>query len=209
MKKLLSVLLLSLTLPFAAAADKFEEGTHYEVISQAAPGKPEVTEYFSFYCPHCANFEPIMQSVEKHLPEGSAFNKVHVDFLRAASPEMQNTLARAYVIAEHQGKAHDLANAFFKHIHRDHKAFSSAADVRELTLSVGVSAETYDKAISSFSVVGAVKKMKKQQDELTEKRVLTSVPTLIVNGKYKIKMENLGSDTEANLQQLIAFLMAK
>ena len=103
MKKLLSVFALALMLPLAACADtasKFEAGKHYEVISEQASVKPEVKEYFSFYCGGCNAFEPIAQSVAKKLPDDVEFKKVHVDFIRAAAPEIQNALARAYLVAK-------------------------------------------------------------------------------------------------------------
>ena len=43
MKKLLSVVVLTLLLPFTALA-QYEEGKHYEVIAEQATAKPEVKE---------------------------------------------------------------------------------------------------------------------------------------------------------------------
>ncbi|GAD00455.1 periplasmic thiol:disulfide interchange protein DsbA [Agarivorans albus MKT 106] len=64
MKKLLIGLMAMLTLPMAIAAD-FKEGTHYDVIKQTATAKPEVIEFFSYYCPHCFKFEPVAESIKK------------------------------------------------------------------------------------------------------------------------------------------------
>ena len=55
MIKLLKAGLLALVLPMAAtsfAAD-YQEGVHYDVIAERATKKPEVKEFFSFYCPAC------------------------------------------------------------------------------------------------------------------------------------------------------------
>jgi protein dithiol oxidoreductase (disulfide-forming) len=211
MKKLLSVFALTLMLPLAACADaKFEEGKHYEVITEQATAKPEVKEYFSFYCGGCNAFEPIAQSVAKKLPDGVEFKKVHVDFIRAAGPELQNALARAYIVAKNLGKGDQVASAIFNQIHRNRAPFANENDIRSLVLVNDIDADTYDKAMKSFSVRGAANQMKKEQDELSNRRVLTGVPMLLVNGKYKINNAALDQrNFEAQLQELITFLLEK
>ena len=213
MKKLLSVFALALMLPLAACADtasKFEAGKHYEVISEQPSVKPEVKEYFSFYCGGCNAFEPIAQSVAKKLPDGVEFKKVHVDFIRAASPELQNALARAYLVAKNLGKGDQVASAIFNQIHRARAPFANEKDIRNLVLVHDIDGETYDKAMKSFSIRGAANQMKKEQDELSNRRILTGVPLLIVNGKYKINNAALNPrEMEAELQQLIDYLLKK
>ncbi len=211
MKKLLSVFALAMLLPLAACADdKFQQGKHYDVIAETTTAKPEVKEYFSFYCGGCAAFEPIAQSVAKKLPDGVEFKKSHVDFIRGASPDVQNALARAYLVAKSAGKGDQIASAIFNQIHRNRIPFANENDIRSLVLIHDVDAETFDKAMKSFSVRGAANQMKREQDELSERRVLTGVPMLVVNGKYRIHNEALNQrNFEAELQQLISYLLEK
>lgn len=213
MKKLLSVFALTLMLPLAACADangKFEQGKHYEVITEQATAKPEVKEYFSFYCGGCNAFEPIAQSVAKKLPQDVEFKKVHVDFIRAAGPELQNALTRAYIVAKNLGKGDQVASAIFKQIHVNRAPFANENDIRSLVLLHDIDAETYDKAMKSFSVRGAANQMKKEQDDLSNRRALTGVPMLLVNGKYKINNAALDQrNFEAELQELISYLLEK
>ncbi|MBU1310057.1 MAG: thiol:disulfide interchange protein DsbA/DsbL [Gammaproteobacteria bacterium] len=211
MKTLLSAAVLALLLPLAACAEaKFEQGKHYEIIAETTSAKPEVKEYFSFYCGGCNAFEPIAQSVAKKLPDDVEFKKVHVDFIRAAAPEIQNALARAYLVAKNLGKGDQVASAIFNQIHRARAPFSNENDIRNLVLIHDIDGETYDKAMKSFSVRGAANQMKKEQDELSERRVLTGVPMLIVNGKYRIINEALDRrNMETELQQLISYLLEK
>ena len=209
MKKIFALLAMALLLPLAQAA-QFEEGKHYEVIAGPGTAKPEVKEYFSFYCGGCNAFEPIAQSVAKKLPAGVEFKKSHVDFIRAASPEIQNALARAYLVAKSLGKGDAVASAIFNQIHRSRVPFTNENDIRSLVLLHDIDGETYDKAMKSFSVRGAANQMKKEQDDLSNRRVLSGVPMLIVNGKYKINNAALSNkNMEAELQQLIAFLLEK
>ena len=211
MKKLFSVFALALLLPLAACAnDKFEQGKHYDVIAETTTAKPEVKEYFSFYCGGCNAFEPIAQRLAKKLPENVEFKKSHVDFIRAASPDIQNALTRAYLVAKNLGKGDQVANAIFNQIHRARAPFANENDIRNLVLIHDIDGETFDKAMKSFSVRGAANQMKKEQDALSERRVLTGVPMLVVNGKYRINNAALDQrNIEAEMQQLITYLLEK
>lgn len=48
--------------------------------------------------------------------------------------------------------------------------------------------------MKSFSVISQAKKEKKIQDFLSENRHLTSVPTMVINGKYLIDSKSLDRD---------------
>jgi len=210
MIKRAAILLLSVLLPLSVQADQFEQGKHYEVISEQATARPEVKEYFSFYCGGCNAFEPVAQSIAANLPDNTPFKKVHVDFIRAASPDIQNMLARAYLVAKKLDKGDEVASAIFNRIHRSRMPFTNEADIRSLVLLHGIDGDTYDKAIKSFSIMGAAKQMKKEQNELSESRILTGVPMLVVNGKYKINNAALDNrNLQQEMQQLINYLLEK
>lgn len=63
MKKLFALFSM-LMLSLSAQAAQFNEGEHYKVLDLEASNKPVVTEFFSFYCPHCNSFEPIIQQLK-------------------------------------------------------------------------------------------------------------------------------------------------
>ena len=79
MKKILSLIVM-LCMPLMACSAEYKAGEHYTVVDDKVSKKLEVREYFSFYCPHCFNFEPIMANVKKDLPADAAFEMNHVDF---------------------------------------------------------------------------------------------------------------------------------
>ncbi len=210
MKKWLVAAVAAMLLPLAVSASNFEQGKHYQVIAEQKTAKPEVKEYFSFYCGGCYAFEPIAQSLAKNLPEGIEFKKSHVDFIRAASPEIQNALARAYVSAKNLGKGDQMATAIFNQIHRSRVPFRSEDDLRSLAQINDIDGDTFDKAMRSFPVRGAVGQMSREQAALTESRVLTGVPMLVVNGKYKIINESLDQrNFQAEMQALVNYLLSK
>lgn len=187
MKKLLG-LFAALVISASSFAVELEENVHYQVIDKKSKGtaKPEIKEFFSYYCPHCMTFEPLAKSLKKRADaEGYKFVKSHVDFLRQAGPEIQMMLTKALVTSE-KLNAPQVNDAIFNYIQNQRAAITSEKDVRNLFVINGVDGEKFDKVFNSFAVVAAAKKMKKEQDSLASKRILTGVPTFIVNGKYKI-----------------------
>ncbi|KGJ95977.1 thiol:disulfide interchange protein DsbA/DsbL [Thalassotalea sp. ND16A] len=191
MKKFISMIFVALLVPFASQAADYKEGTHYSVVNEKVSAKPEVREYFSFYCPHCLRFEPLMKDIAKSLPAGSSFEKNHVDFLRAASPEVQFNITKALVVAMQMPQKETLVAAMFDAIQVQRKPLASTAELRKLFESVGADGEKFEKLMSSFGVNSKAKQMKKFQDEMTRKGAITGVPTIIVNGKYKVEAGGL------------------
>ena len=78
MKQLLFAFTLLLSASFANASDKFNEGEHYQVLNTTQSANTKVVEFFSYYCPFCYNFEPIVAELKKSLPEGTPLNKVPI-----------------------------------------------------------------------------------------------------------------------------------
>lgn len=210
MKTLFALLVATVLLAAPAHAQTFVEGKHYEVIAEQGTDKPELKEYFSFFCGGCASIEPVVQQISDNLPQGTQFKKVHVDFVRGASPEVQNTLARAYIVADALDRGHAFSTAVFNHIHRQRQQIRNDNDVRTIAMGVGITAEEYDSRINSFPVRMGATVMRNEQNELSRSRVLTGVPTFVINGKYKINNSNLdGRNFASELEQLVDYLLQK
>ena len=70
--------------PVSQAAQTWAEGTNYDVLNPAqrtnvAAGKVEVMEVFSYGCPGCNQFQPVMAALEHSLP-----SKAQMVFLPAS-----------------------------------------------------------------------------------------------------------------------------
>jgi len=207
LKRFLALLLL---VPGLVLASQYEAGKQYEVLTTPATEKPEVVEFFSFFCPHCKAFEPYIQQLERSLPKGQKLTRNHVDFLRAASPELQQELAKAFVVADHAGQGDQISNAIFRYIHEQRASFNSVQDIRSLMLVNDIPAMVFDAGMVNPDVTMAVKTMKERQDFYSKAEVLRGVPTLIVNGKYRVIMAGLDKDNfQSDLNGLIAYLLAK
>ena len=65
MKKIFASLAFILAIALPAQAKDFKEGEHYDVIAKQASASPQVAEYFSYFCPHCYSFEPIVLQLKQ------------------------------------------------------------------------------------------------------------------------------------------------
>ena len=209
MQKLFMVLLMPLlAFSMTAFAEKYTEGKQYTQVNETVSAKAEVREYFSFYCPHCLRFEPFMETVKKSLPEGVNFERNHVDFLRAASPEIQAMLTKSVVVAELLDMDKKLVGAVFNYIQVQRAVITSEKDIRNIFVLNGADGDKFDKLMKSFSVNSKAKSLKMNQETMAKKGVLTGVPTIIVNGKYRINSKELDKNNfELDYQNLIKYLL--
>ena len=209
LKPLLVLLMPLLAFSITACAEQYTEGKQYSKVSETASKKIEVREYFSAYCGHCFKFEPFMHEVKKNLPEGASFERNHVDFLRGASPKIQQMITKAVVVAEQLGNDDKLVGAIFNYIHVQRAVITSVKDLRNIFVLNGADGEKFDKLMKSFSVNSQAKMMKKYQENMTAKKALTGVPTIIINGKYKINNDKLDKNNfEQDFQNLVKYLLA-
>ena len=202
---IIAVSLFAITI--SAQASKFEEGKHYTVISEQGTNKPELREYFSYYCPTCRAYEPYLSDFEKALPSGAKLEKTHVDFMGHTSAETQFMLSKALIIAEKTGVAKKFSSAVFKYIQTDRAKFDSEKDVRNIFVLSGGDGAKFDNGMKSFSIVSQAKRNKRTQDKLSAARQLTAVPTMVVNGKYLINSKALDNKNFfAEYTALVAYL---
>jgi thiol:disulfide interchange protein DsbA len=208
-KILKSVLLMPLlALSVNVAATQYTEGEQYTKVNETVTKKKEVREYFSVYCGHCFKFEPIMHGLKKSLPKDATFERNHVDFLRGASPKIQQMITKSIVVAEQLENSDKLVGAVFNYIHVQKAVITSEKDLRNIFVLNGADGDKFDKLMKSFSVNSKAKSLKKYQENMTAKRVLTGVPTIIVNGKYKVDATKLDKNNfEQDYQNLVKYLL--
>jgi thiol:disulfide interchange protein DsbA len=206
MKKLLLLLSITLLMPLQACAqEKWREGTHYKVISEQATEKKEVLEFFSFWCPHCFNSEPLVKEIKTKLADDVEFKKVHVNFMGFTSAAIQDDATKAMMVARELDKADELNQAIFKYIHESRSAITGLSDLKNIFVVNGVEPDEFDKMISSFGVKSRLNMNNKTIQQYKEH--VSSVPNFIVNGKYQATFtRDMGLD---EMVDLIVFLSNK
>lgn len=175
----------------AAAKTEWKEGEHYIVLAKPTPpasGKVEVTEVFSYACPHCAHFQPYADQLKSKLPAGVTFGYMPVVFNPSWEP-----LARAFYVAQSLGVLDKTHQALFDALHRDHKPLRSIEDLAGFYAAHGVDPKTFVSTAQSFVVEGNLS----QGRERAMAYQIESTPTLVVNGKYRLDAASAGGQGQA------------
>ena len=174
-----------------AHAQQFQEGTHYQRISGPdvpdADGTIEVVEIFSYTCPHCKNFEAHLGPWHEQLPENVDFRRVPIPLGRGGEPYV-----RAYYAAEVLGILDQSHEALFRALHDERRQFRSMGDLAEFHAQFGVEAEEFESTAESFPVATRMRR----GNASAGKWQVRSTPTLVINGKYRIKPRQGGSFEE-------------
>ncbi|MEQ5835681.1 thiol:disulfide interchange protein DsbA/DsbL [Marinobacter sp. NFXS9] len=193
-----------LLLPLAATAQaaQFQEGQDYERLSSPLPTQNpdhiEVTEVFWYGCPHCYAFKPLIE-------DWAAKKADDVDFVLvpAALGRTWDVHARAFYTTKAMGvfdKTHDL---LFDALARDHKRLNNGEKIADFLADHGVDKDAFLKTFNSFGVNA---KMQQAEAYVRGARI-TGVPTIIVNGKYKVSASMAGS--HENMIKVIDYLVDK
>ncbi|MDN3698292.1 MULTISPECIES: thiol:disulfide interchange protein DsbA/DsbL [Vibrio] len=191
-------LVAALFMSISIQAAQFSEGTHYQVLDVEKATNPKVTEFFSFYCPHCYKFEGVIEQLKSSMPTEAKFEKVHVAFMGS---KMAVPMAKSYATMIALGVEDKMVAAMFKQIHELRQAPKDEVALRQIFIDYGIDAEKYDAAYNSF----AVNSMQKRFDKQFEASTLTGVPGVLVNNKYIVKPDNIKSFEEYN--QLVNYLL--
>ena len=183
-------------------SERFQLGTHFERLSptqptSSGPDQVEVAEIFWYGCQHCYTFDPYLESWKQDLAP-------HVSFVRV--PAVWNPLlqlhARAYYAAEVLGIGEEVHVPLFREIHVSGNPLSSEQALQGFFGQYGVSEEDFAGAFNSFAVHTKLQRA----NELSRRYRISSVPTVIVNGKYSTSAAAAGDFP--TLMELIDELVA-
>lgn len=157
-------------------------GKEFTLVTPAQPtedaGKIEVLEFFSYGCPHCADFNPLLTTWVAKLPADVVVKKVPVTFGRAAWAN----IAKLYYTLEITGDLHRLEADVFKAIHAERQNLFEEKALTEWVVKKGVDPKKFAETFSSFGVMSKVKR----GDQMAQAYRITGVPALAVDGKYLI-----------------------
>ncbi|MFT7156048.1 MAG: thiol:disulfide interchange protein DsbA [Parvicella sp.] len=203
MRTLTICFILTLSSVTLFAQNSFQEGTHYEVVSDQRTATPTVTEFFSLYCGHCFNFEALVDTLKASLIDGAKFEKSHVNYLPRNNPETQMGIVKAFIAMQDLGMQKELSAQFFAAIHMKGIQIDSVDDIKQIFLANDVSEEKFQKLFSDPDLIKRATAMSKEW----EKKKVDNVPTLLVNGMYKIDVVRLSSLSQ--LVSLTNYLLKK
>jgi len=196
---LLSMGALAAAAPWRPRVWAQQEGTDYRTLEPPQPtdnpAKIEVLEFFSYACPHCAHFAPLVSSWDAKQPKDVMFRRVPVGFDR---PQWVN-LQRAFYALQASGDFARLDGALFHAIHEEQQPLFDEQNLAAWVGRNGGHADQFTAAYVSFGVNNQTV----QADKLVSDYLIDSVPTMAVDGRY-VAMADPAPGESAYLVQLLA-----
>ena len=159
----------------APVADK-----DYKVLGTAQPtdnpGKIEVTEFFSYACPHCSDLEPLFEAWIKRQGKDVAIRRVPVTFGR----DQWTPLAKMYFTLDILGESDRLTPHVFNAIHKENHNFSDEKQQFDWIASKGIDKKKYQDVYNSFAMASKLQRA----NQMTASYRIQGVPSVAVDGKY-------------------------
>ncbi len=179
-------------------AKDYVEGKDYEVRGTVKSEKPEIREYFSFFCGHCFAMRDQFHQVRDHFLGKAEFvmNPVYV-----LGGDLGVYSETTYAVAQVAGVADQYEDLLFKSIHVDNEEPQNLDFFIEKLGDVGIPSEKALQSYNSFVVKGMVSSW----DNSVEYAKIEAVPEIMVNGKYVVKMDDI--DNVEQLNAVIDYLL--
>jgi thiol:disulfide interchange protein DsbA len=193
---LLSTLLLttSATAPTNLASDDWQPKRDYQELrmpphAPSAAGKVQVIEFFNFACGHCNDFEPYLRKWREH-----AARYIDVQTMPAIfGKEDWRAYARLHYTLQALGRE-DLRAAVFAAIHSHGTQLATIDPPQSFERQLAF-AEAHGVRAADFTRIyhsAAIDNQVAQADELSRYYKVSSVPALLVAGKYLSKPDWVG-----------------
>jgi thiol:disulfide interchange protein DsbA len=199
---------------------KWVEGKNYFRIEPAQPkvsntDKVEVTEVFSYACPSCNNFHPLVGKLAASLPSYAVMSYLPVSFIPQENFPM---FQRAYLTAQALGVAEKANDAMYDAVWKSKELSSERADGQGLKpmsdlpkiedaakvyAKFGVDPKEFVAVANSFSINTQVKRA----DQLVKAYGVEGTPTIVIDGKYRFDGPSAGG--YAQMVELAKYLAAK
>jgi thiol:disulfide interchange protein DsbA len=174
-------------------------GKDYTPISPVQPtddaAKIEVLEFFSYGCPHCADFNPLLTAWVAKQPADVVFKKVPITFGRGA----WEGIARLYYTLQVTGDLARLEADVFRAIHIEKINLFEQGALTEWVVKKGVDQKKFTDTFKSFGVMSQVKR----GDQMAQSYKVSGVPALAVDGKFMVGGKDFAEQL-ANADKLIA-----
>ncbi len=137
-----------------------------------------MVEFFSYGCPHCADFNPLLHAWAAKQRGDVVVKKIPITFGRAAWAN----IAKLYYTLEITGDLQRLERDVFKAIHVERQNLFEERALTEWVVKKGVDAKKFSETFNSFGVMSKVKR----GDQMAQAYKIPGVPALAVEGKFLI-----------------------
>ena len=179
----------------AARTWQFKEGTHYTrmIPTQRTVGgadKIEVAEVFMYSCPHCYDLEASINPWAENKDPNIRFVRIPAIFNGLAQLHAQLYYTEVFLaqagILQNPGAFREMV---FQEYHSKGNRLTSESAIQRLFSRVGVSEDDFNRTWNSFEVNQALR----VAADLARRYNVSSVPMIVVNGKYSTSAGMAGS----------------
>lgn len=191
-----------------AEEQQWQEGRHYKTLPMAVktedPSKLEVLEVFWYGCPHCYEFNnDYLPQWEASLPEDVYFTLMPATFRGWVEH------AKAFYASKFLGIQKEMHQPLFDTIQSGPRKYKEVDDLKPLFIKQGVDEKAFDQLFETggFRKVSQIDQAIAQAEQKLSSYRITGVPALIVNGKYKVGVQDAGGF--ANMLKVVDFLLEK
>lgn len=164
---------------------EFRDGVHYYQLAQPVSvhqrDKIEVAEVFRYDCPGCFQFDSTVSKWRDKLPADVVF-----EYVPAPMDKLREHYAKAYYTARALGILAAVHQTLFDEIHVHRNRLQRPEDLAKLFAKHGVDEATTLKTYNSFGISS----LAKQAEARIRGYGINSTPSLVVQGKYRIEINN-------------------
>ena len=165
-----------------ARARSYELGKDYSMVDNPLPikkdGVVEVAEAFWYGCNHCYSFESTINNWDAGKPDYVKFSKMPITW-----SQIHQLHASLYHTIEALKLDKGAHTAVFTTIHKENNFLASQKSVVKFLSKLGVSEDKAKQYLNSFGI----KQKVSRDNQLSKQLRITSVPMIIVDGKYIIE----------------------
>jgi thiol:disulfide interchange protein DsbA len=199
-------IVLALAVLLAASASRAQPaaGIDYRELERAQPaarGRTEVIEFFWYRCPHCYEFEPLLERWAAKLPPGVLLTRVPVVFDAEWAID-----ARIFYALRAMGEEERLRASLYDAIHlkrgRGRHREQYQRWVEEWLSGQGLDMTRFRAALASSAVEQDVERARR----MTIAYQVAGTPTLAIDGRYLV---DAGSGDQRQMLAITTYLLDK
>ncbi len=197
---IIAVMVFGLVNHAMAQTATFTEGTHYNKISvpsRTISGGKEVAVLFWYGSAHSYKQFSTIEQLAQTLP-----SDVKLEYVPAQFNANWVAHAKAYYTMRALNMQDRVHNALFKAINVEKKQLKNSRQIQAFFSKHGAQKQIVAKTYSSFGVSSNLQKANRFLQQVQA----SSVPALVINGKYKISAQQLAINA-SGLKSLVAHLL--
>lgn len=185
-------------------ATDYLEGQHYFLMKNPIPAadksKIEVVELFSYHCPHCYHFEPLLEAWNKKQGEEVVFKQMPAYWNSQMEPWV-----RGYFMALALGIKDKTHIAAFEVFQKEKRYLNSAKDWADFYARFGVDK---DKALKVYDSFGVNQQFIQAKTRIQNNYKAEGTPEIYVQGKYRVAL-TAEVPTQEDMLKVVDFLVAE